>query len=229
MDMYTDSMLAELSQFASVYQWVARSSLCLAGVHPFSLRQEDTATIVDTTDLEDIQKSRNGDSEAYRHLIERHQHAIAKLLWRFTRDRTEHEELVQQVFVEAYLSLSSYGAKAPFAHWLARIATRVGYRYWSQTSRHKTVSLQDEEWDYLSKPDDNTQQHQEAAELVHRLLAQLPPRDRLVLTMRYLEQCDVAQTAYRIGWTQARVRVQTHRAIQKLKGLMADNRIELEL
>jgi RNA polymerase sigma-70 factor (ECF subfamily) len=222
-------MVAEPFQFASMYQWMARSILGEGVLRPFSLQQEDKTAVVYTADLEDIRKSRNGDSDAYRRLIERYQHTIAKLLWRFTRDRNEHEELVQQVFVEAYISLASYGAKAPFAHWLARIATRVGYRYWSQISRHKTVSLQDEEWDYLSGPDDNTPRHHQAAEVVHRLLAQLPPRDRLVLTMRYLEQCDVAQTAYRIGWTQARVRVQTHRAIQKLKSLMAENQIELEL
>jgi DNA-directed RNA polymerase specialized sigma24 family protein len=50
-----------------------------------------------------------------------------------------------------------------------------------------------------------------------------------VLTLRYLEQCNVAQAAYRIGWSQMRVRVQTHRAIAKLKKLSAALQLELEL
>ena len=96
-------------------------------------------------DLEDIRQSRQGDNEAYRRLIERHQEHVGRILWRFTRDRQVHEELVQDAFVEAYLSLASYRGKAPLAHWLSRIATRVGYHYWKQTARqhrHETFSLQ---------------------------------------------------------------------------------------
>jgi len=58
-----------------------------------------------------------------------------------------------------------------------------------------------------------------AAELVYKLLGQLPPRDRLVLTLRYLEDCDVAETAQRTGWTKSMVKVQTWRARNKLRNL----------
>lgn len=223
-----DIMFAEPFHFV-LDQWMARSSLCLAVMQTFSVRQDNSAENIRTADLDDIQNSREGDPDAYRRLIERHQPAIGKLMWRFTRDRTEHEELVQQAFVEAYLSLAGFGGKAPFAHWLARIATRVGYRYWSRTRHCKTVSLQDREWELLSQPTSKGIDSEQAAELVHRLLGQLPPRDRLVLTLRYLEQCDVAQAAYRIGWSEMRVRVQTHRAIAKLKKLSVNIQIELDL
>ncbi len=171
-------------------------------------------------DLEDIRQSRNGDSEAYRRLIERYQRHIGQILWRFSRDRLIHEELVQDVFVEAYLSLDRYHGKAPFVHWLSRIATRVGYGYWKQKARQKkkeNFSLT--EWDEL--PDDSIKgmEPSHAADLVYKLLGQLPPRDRLVLTLRYLEDCDVAETAQRTGWTKSMVKVQTWRARNKLRNL----------
>lgn len=222
-------MLAQPSQFALAYNSLTRSSLALILVRLFSLRQDDSTITLHTAEMEDIRQSQNGDADAYRCLIERHQAAVGKLLWRFTRDRTEHEELVQQTFVEAYMSLSGFRAEAPFAHWLARIATRIGYRFWSRTRKNKAVVLSDEVWDHLAQPESDAVNVQEAADLVHRLLAQLPPRDRLVLTLRYLEQCDIAQTAYRLGWTQTRVKVQSHRAIAKLKKIAADTNIELEL
>jgi RNA polymerase sigma-70 factor (ECF subfamily) len=53
------------------------------------------------------------------------------------------------------------------------------------------------------------------------LLAQLRPRDRLVLTLRYLEGCDVAETARRTGWTRGMVKVQAVRAKKKLEKLVA--------
>lgn len=225
-------MFSQSSQFAVACLRPVRltgSSVIVVVGQCFSLRQENPSITLHTGEIEDIRQSRNGDSDAYRRLIERHQTAVGKLLWRFTRDRTEHEELVQQTFVEVYLSLSGFRAEAPFAHWLSRIATRVGYRYWSQIRKSKAVAMPDEAWERLSRLDNDAVDTQQAAELVHRLLAQLPPRDRLVLTLRYLEQCDIAQTAYRLGWTQTRVKVQTHRAIARLKKLTAHTNIELEL
>jgi RNA polymerase sigma factor (sigma-70 family) len=55
----------------------------------------------------------------------------------------------------------------------------------------------------------------------------MPPRDRLVLTLRYLEQCDVAETARRTGWTRTMVKVQTLRARNKLRKLIEQSGTEL--
>jgi RNA polymerase sigma-70 factor (ECF subfamily) len=172
------------------------------------------------TDLEDIRRCLRGDGEAYRRLVQRHQAQVAAILWRFSRDAETHEELVQDVFVEAYVSLSGYRAHAPFSHWLSRIATRVGFRFWKRQARksaHPTVPL--EEWDQLPPELPDALSPSEAADLVHRLLAQLPPRDRLVLTLRYLDGHDVDATARLTGWSRTLVKVQTWRARNKLKRL----------
>lgn len=180
-------------------------------------------------DMEDVRQSRNGDSDAYRRLIERYQHHIGQVLWRFSRDRQVHEELVQDVFVEAYLSLGRYRGKAPFVHWLSRIATRVGYHYWKQLARQKErESFTLEEWDQLSCDFGEKVDAGQAAALMHRLLGQLPPRDRLVLTLRYLEECDVAETAQRTGWTKSMVKVQTWRARNKLRNLFKQTGREIK-
>lgn len=174
-------------------------------------------------DIEDVWQSCKGDSEAYRRLIERHQEYIGRIMWRFSRDNRIHEELVQDVFVEAYVSLSSYRGKAPFTHWLACIATRVGYRYWKQMARQqKTETLSLEEWDRMAgqaERQSDLPAAERAGALIHNLLAHLPPRDRLVLTLRYIEGCSVAEAAQRTGWTQTLVKVQTLRARKKLKRL----------
>jgi RNA polymerase sigma-70 factor (ECF subfamily) len=179
-------------------------------------------------DRDDIDKTRAGDPDAYERLVQRHQNHVARIVWRFSRDRVVHEELVQDVFVEAYLSLNTYRGKAPFEHWLARIATRVGFRFWKEKAKQKdaaTFSLA--EWDQLA--DDDTVGNLEAdqaADLLHRLLEQLPPRDRLVLMLRYLEGCDVAETARRTGWTKTMVKVQALRAREKLKKLAERSGLE---
>jgi RNA polymerase sigma-70 factor (ECF subfamily) len=169
-------------------------------------------------DEEDVKGSLNGDGDAYRRLVERHQERIGRQMWRFSRDLREHEELVQDVFVEAYRSLHSYGSRAAFEHWLARIATRVGYRFWKNQARQR-MHVPLEEWDQL--PDDSAGEWEpeEAAQILHELMAQLPPRDRLVLSLRYIDEKSVKETAELTGWSQSMVKVQIWRARKKLQNL----------
>ena len=196
----------------------------------FSLKnQEKEAPPVRFPEVQDVHKSKNGDADAFRRLVEQHQGHVSKLIWRFTRDKNSHQELVQETFVEAYLSLHSYKMQAPFEHWISRIATRVGYRYWKQLKRHPHVSLQDNDWDQIVEKQPESISPDGAAEIVHRCLAELPPRDRLILTLRYLEQCDVEETARRSGWSKSLVKVQTFRAKQKLKKILEKSNIQFEM
>ena len=57
----------------------------------------------------------------------------------------------------------------------------------------------------------------EAGELVHRALATLAPRDRLVLTLMHLEGQSVAEVAGSTGWSATMVKVQAWRARARLK------------
>jgi RNA polymerase sigma-70 factor (ECF subfamily) len=176
---------------------------------------------MDQADSPDIQASLAGDGEAYGRLVRRHQADVARHMWRFTRDRRQLEELVHEVFVQAYFSLRTFRGDAPFAHWLGRIATRTGYRFWKKRRRAaREMSLQD--WDSLAerRPGDNEVPAREAAELLHRLLAQLRPRDRLVLTLLHLEGLSVAAAAERTGWSKIMVKVQASRARKKLRALL---------
>ncbi len=145
----------------------------LAAAMAASGRSASAAAPDNAADLADVGRAAGGDGEAYRRIVERHQRRVAAMMWRFSRDPQTHEEAVQDVFVEAYLSLGTYGGQAPFAHWLARIATRAGYRHWKRLAReraHPVVSL--EEWDGAAPERAAQMAPGEAADLLHRVLAQ---------------------------------------------------------
>ena len=177
--------------------------------------------LVYSIDWKDIRSSLDGDGQAFARLVSRYQDQIAAQMWRLSRQQSDCEQLVQDVFVEAYVSLKKYQGRAPFLHWLRKIATRVGYRYWKQQAKQRqrsSVPLQD--WHRTSDAAPREQTAEEAATLVHSVLGQLPPRDRLVLTLMYLEGCSIAEAAELSGWSQTMVKVQAHRARKKLKKLL---------
>jgi RNA polymerase sigma-70 factor (ECF subfamily) len=200
---------------------------CLSAMLPERAAAAPSLPAVDPADWADVQASLGGDGESYARLMQRHQQAIAAYLWRFTRDRNQWEELVHDVFVEAYLSLANYGGRAPLLHWLKRIATRVGYRYWQRRQQRRREMPLAEGAESLAAAPDSAEDARQAAELVHGLLARLAPRDRLVLTLSYLEACSVAEMARLTGWSESLVKVQTHRARKRLAKLCAQRGIEL--
>ena len=60
----------------------------------------------------------------------------------------------------------------------------------------------------------------EAAERLYGLLGQLPPQERVVLTLYYFEECGTREIAERMGWSRSLVKVRAHRARKKLRKLM---------
>jgi len=180
-------------------------------------------------DLEEIGAGLNGDGDAYARLMRRHQPRVVSRMWKFTRNTADHADLVQEVFVQAYLGLRNYRGDAPFEHWLARIATRVGYRFWKNNARERssqTVPVEDLE--NLLFTDPLAVDPRQAGGTLHTLLDMLPPRDRLVLVLRYLEERSVEETADLTGWTQTMVKVQSWRARKKLRKLLEEAGMELE-
>jgi RNA polymerase sigma-70 factor (ECF subfamily) len=179
---------------------------------PRTLSKQDDAV------LADVRASLEGDGEAYARIIRQYQGGLARRMTRFARDTAIVEELVHDVFVEAYFSLGKYRADAPLEHWLQKIATRVGYRYWKQRQLLRVVSFDEQAHDRSETG--GTAPALDTNEQVAAALERLAPRDRLVLTLLYIEDRSVAEAADLAGWSQTMVKVQAYRARKKLQKLL---------
>ena len=170
-------------------------------------------------DAGDVTAALAGDAAAYARVVRRHQGAVAGRMGRFTRDRGATEELVHEVFVQAYLSLGRYRGDAPLAHWLQRIATRVGYGHWQRQARRSAVERPLEAAADAAAP----VVPGGVGDGLLELLGRLPPRDRLVLALLYVDGRSVAEAADLAGWSKTMVKVQAFRARGKLRRLAIEH------
>ncbi len=168
-------------------------------------------------DHDDLRACRNGDEHAYARIVQRYEILIARQMWRFNRDPQRHEELVQEVFVEAYTSLHTFKGTAPFEHWLRKIATRTGYRFWKHKARDTERKEQLHQHKDTLMPSPDTASASEAGEYLYTLLETLPAQDRIVLTLLYFEGWNTAEIADHLGWSLSLVKVRAFRARKKLK------------
>jgi len=74
------------------------------------------------TDSAAVALARDGDSEAFRALVERHSRAVFRLAHRMTGTREDAEDVVQETFLKAYRQLGRFESRANFGTWLHRIA-----------------------------------------------------------------------------------------------------------
>ncbi len=198
---------------------------CLIKIFPCdAVASDDTASTAITEDPVSDQALIHAcllqDHHCYAQLVKRYEAAAARILWQFTRDPGVLEELLQDTFVEAYFSLRRFRADAPFFPWLRTIATRVGYRHWRRLRREQDRRALLEQWRREAGARRMSAAPSDTAEFMFQTLQLLPPKDRLVLTLQYFDECSVDEIARRTGWTHAMVKVRAFRARKRLRAIL---------
>lgn len=141
--------------------------------------------------------------------------------------RESEEDLMQEVFLKLLQKVGSYQERAgvPFEHWVSRLAVRTcldALRAERSRPEWRMADLGEgeQEWlDYLMQRQEGVPEQRdfEAKAIVTRLLAQLSPPDRLVLTLLDLEGRSTLEIAQVTGWSRPMVKMRAMRARRKLR------------
>ncbi len=175
-------------------------------------------------DAELIAAIRKGDTASFEPLVRKYQPRVFATARRYARRESEVEDIVQEVFLKAFQKLDSYRSEAPFEHWLMRLAVRTCYDFLRAHQRNRETAfteLAQPEQDWLDRfvadPDDATENAAAARALVQRLLSQLSPPARLVITLLEIEERSVKEIAALTGWSVPLVKVRAFRARAEMR------------
>jgi RNA polymerase sigma-70 factor (ECF subfamily) len=190
----------------------------------FVIVDSDKISAMEQGDAELIQKVLNGDTASFEPLIKKYQGRIFAIARRYANNESDVEDIVQEVWIKAFNKLNSYRGEAPFEHWLTRIAVRVCYdflRHKKRTPETNFSELGDGETDWLerfkSDPDSAKDDEDAAKALIQRLLNELSPASRLVITLLEIEDKSVKEVAELTGWSPTLVKVRAFRARAEMK------------
>lgn len=184
----------------------------------------------DELDLaECVDGARRQDPDASRALVERLYPLVLRIVRGHLPSRTAEEDLTQEVFVKLFGRLDQYESRAgiPFEHWVARLTVRTCLDALRSERRRpelrwSDLSSEDAAWLEFMVSDASVAPETDAwaaREWMEKLLGQLSPDDRLVITWLDLEQRSVRDISQMTGWTATRVKVRAFRARRKLRAL----------
>jgi RNA polymerase sigma factor (sigma-70 family) len=172
---------------------------------------------------------RQGDPEASRSLVEALYPQVIRIVRSHLPVRAAEEDLAQEIFAKLFARLDQYQERGgvPFEHWVSRLAVRTCLDAlraerrrpelrWSDLPEEQTAWLEFMVMDESAPPDTAPAS---ARELLERLLAQLPPEDRLVISLLDLEEKSVKEIAQLTGWNIPLIKVRAFRARGKLRKL----------
>ncbi|MGF7047949.1 RNA polymerase sigma-70 factor (ECF subfamily) [Paenibacillus sp. DS2015] len=138
-----------------------------------------------------VNEIRQGHSEAYRILVDRHKSYIYTLIYRMVENHEATEDLSQEVFVKLYRSIGLFRGDARFTTWLYRLALNVVIDYQRAQRRkpHSVLIDKVEGWfiDVKEQPEEQLL-HKEAQADMLQMLSELPDKYRLILYLYHYKQ-----------------------------------------
>ena len=144
-------------------------------------------------------------------------HALIRVAYTLTGDQRAAEDLVQGALAKAYARWSRIDGDAE--PYVRKVIYNDLVSGWRRLGRHREVPMRE----VPERATDRHHDHDTTVRLVLRdALLSLPPRQRAVLVLRYLEDRSIDETAEVLGCRPGTVASQTTRALAKLKHLVPD-------
>ncbi|UCD38978.1 MAG: sigma-70 family RNA polymerase sigma factor [Fidelibacterota bacterium] len=185
-----------------------------------------------------MQRVQEGDSEAFKELVEYSQARLFQLAMELTGDWDDAEELSQQVFIKAYHGLSHFRGEAKLMSWLYRIMmnTYIDASRKERTRGWRMRATTDEDSPlepfvteaHTDNPEARTAAHQ-IQDHINEALQALAPQQRSVFIMRHYHDLSLKEIARIMGLSVGTVKSQLFRAIRRLQKELHFYRAELGL
>ncbi|QQE79864.1 RNA polymerase sigma factor [Alicyclobacillus sp. SO9] len=157
-------------------------------------------------------------SDAIGRLYELYSQDIYRYAWYSLGSNSKAEDVVQEVFFRAFRSWHSFRHDSNPRTWLMSITRNYLYDMYRKQSIEKSV-FQD------SVPDaivDESMTIHETVDL-ESALAHMKQTHRQAIILRYIHNLSIRETSQVLGWSEARVRSTSHRAIIKLRKYLGLN------
>src|SRR5437773_7218643 len=164
-----------------------------------------------------LDRARAGDQVAFAELVREHQGMVFGLAQNFLPHRAEDEELAQDVFVALHQNLSRMESPAHVRFWLCKVTSRRCIDRVRRLSwRLERVNGSVPEQPVLPGGGDPM-----LANMLRRLVAELSPQARMVVTLRFQEELQQSEIAQILDMPLNTVKSHLRRALDTLRAKLA--------
>lgn len=178
-------------------------------------------------DRELVMQAQKGVPAAFEELVRRHQQRIAAVVGGILRRREDIEDVAQQVFLKAYVSIRRFDMRSAFSTWLYKIAVNECWDYLRKKKVRPLTyeaDLSEEQARHVEQfvsggtEGGDASERAELREIVERLLADLSEEDRTILVLKEAQGFAVEEIGKMLDLNVNTVKVRLFRARRRLAG-----------
>jgi RNA polymerase sigma-70 factor, ECF subfamily len=163
------------------------------------------ASLAGSEDIVLVAAAKSGSSHAFEVLIERHARRIQRVARYVAGNREDAEDTVQQTFQKAFLHLRKFERRSSFSTWLTRVAINEGLLFQRKSRRLREVSVDSANANEETSPPleiadsgpdpEASYSHREWGRMLSTALKELPPRIRMAIQLRELDERSIKESA----------------------------------
>ena len=184
------------------------------------------------SEAEAIERSKQGDAEAFQALYDRHKRRVYSLCLRMTANTAEAEDLAQEAFLQLFRKIGTFRGESAFSTWLHRLSVNVVLMH----LRKKSLPVVSLEETTQNTEEDSPKRDFGAEDLslagsIDRLQLQkavesLPPGYRTIFVLHDVEGYEHNEIAGIVGCSIGNSKSQLHKARMKLRDILRIKRAE---
>ena len=175
-----------------------------------------------------LARAQQGDSDAFRELVEKHSRSVFRLAFRMTGNEQDAEDVVQESLLRAYRQLGRFESRANFGTWLYRIVANCSVDLMrSKQARHDQArgdSLDEGAMELPAVDVPGPERMAHSAEIDRRVqdaLRDLSPLERAAFTLRHYEGRSIDEISAMLGLGTSAAKHSVFRAVKKLRLALA--------
>ncbi|HVZ64064.1 MAG TPA: sigma-70 family RNA polymerase sigma factor [Lacunisphaera sp.] len=182
------------------------------------------------TDLQAIDEVNRGNREMFEVLVRRYNRQLYRIGFSYLRHHDQTEDAMQNTYLKAFVHLGNFQRQASFSTWLTRIMINECLMLLRRRDRHDEVPVADADDEDTTAPQGATRMHlKEMKAQLEQAISALPRNLRTVYVLREIQQMTTEETAACLRISPGSVKVNLHRARERLKATLLANAAILEL
>ena len=181
--------------------------------------------MLEVADIEQlpVPQARAGEPAAWDALFRRYQLPLYVYVFELVRDEQASLDIVQETFIAAVKHIDGLREDGKFGSWLFGIAHQKVIQHWRKRKEVLFDEMPESLDDFDDGPDDLLIRREQEAEFMN-LLDQLPPPQRAVLLLHFVEDFSLAEIAHITETQLGTVKSRLHYAKKSLRTLLEEKK-----
>lgn len=156
--------------------------------------------------------------DAFGEVIRRYSEPLYWQIRRMVQNHDDADDLLQNVFMKAWMSIDSFRGDAKLTTWLYKIAINESMTFLAKERKRLNLSLDDDESHVIHQIEADSNIDGDALSLaLRKAIASLPEKQRLVFNMRYYDEMKYEDMSEILGTSVGALKASYHLAVKKIE------------